>query len=441
VTAQTNAETLAAAFRSRIGDIVRCDRATEGCFLDFARDFGRRAFRRPLTQEQVSGLLGIYRVGLEESPDLGFELAVQAVLQSPSFLYRLELGSPLDTKKARLSAHEIAEQLAFGLTNAPPDAELARLADDGRLLAESVYLQQLDRLLATDPGRAILKRFLTNLVSAQSVHTVQKAQELFPDFDAATRADLVREMEHYADDVFSVSGATVAELFTSKHTFMNERVARVYGVEGVVGQQFRRVALDSPHRSGFLTKPLVMAIYSQSDHVVPTARGRFVYNQLLCRQMGTPPVIDPTLPAADPKLDARQRLEVLKGYPACASCHVLADPIGFAFESLNPIGALKASPSMVIDTSGHLPGASSQSVLPFSDSRGLGSRLASHPDSEGCMVMNFSRFYYGRMERQTDACGVSAVVEKVRAQGGTLRAVVRETARSSWRLERSLPTD
>lgn len=419
-----NAEGIAAHVGANLGRYVTCDAQQEACLEQFLDTFGTRVFRRPLTGDQKSGLLEVYRTGKETSAARGFELVVSAMLQSAAFLYRSELGSTdvAPSGEAQLSAYELAELLAYSLTDAPPDAPLLAAAADGSLAEAGVYQAQLERLAGPAVRRAA-GRFADQLVSGSSVLRLTKDARQFPQFGPELGADMREELRLFVDEVASSSDPTVAQLLVSKVGFISARTAPLYG-RTAPGPGFQRITHDSPHRIGLLTQPLFATVFSQPDHVVPTARGRFVFNQVLCRSMGTPPSIDPNLPAADPSLTPRERLAVIEKNAGCASCHRVADPIGFAFERLDPIGAerdtVKGQP---IDTSGEVR-QTLQTDGPFSDVSGLAQKLAQSAEVRDCFATQFFRFAQGRAPTPADGCRLSRVHAQVAAEGGTLTSLV-----------------
>ncbi|MBL8955904.1 MAG: DUF1592 domain-containing protein [Myxococcaceae bacterium] len=420
-----NADTIAAHVRANLASYVTCNVEQEACLTTFLETFGTRVFRRPLDVDQKAGLTEVYRAGRETSGARGFELVVSAMLQSAAFLYRSEVGTTDNAPagEAQLSAYELAELLSYSLTEAPPDADLLALAANETLFDPVVYGAQLERLAATPAGRRVHARFAEVLLSGSSVARISKDVRQFPQFGPELAADMREEVRLFVEDVAASSEPSVARLLTSKTGFVNERTAPLYG-RTVTGGGFQRVTHDSPHRIGMLTTPLFAAVYSQPDHVVPTARGRFVYNQVLCRTMATPPTIDPALPAANPSLSPRERLAVIEQNASCASCHRIADPIGFAFERLDPIGAerdlVKGKP---IDTSGEIR-SSLETDGAFDDVTGLAERLAQSNEVRDCFATQFFRFAQGRATGETDGCRLTAVREQVAAEGGTLPSLV-----------------
>ena len=420
-----NADLVAAHVRANLSRYVTCNVEQESCLAQFLETFGTRVFRRPLDVDQKAGLLEVYRAGKETNGARGFELVVSAMLQSAAFLYRSEVGTTNNAPagEAQLSAYELAELLSYSLTEAPPDADLLALAANETLLDEAVYAAQLERLAATPAGRRVHARFAEVLLSGSSVARISKDARQFPQFGPELGADMREEVRLFVDDVAASSEPTFARLLTSKTGFVSPRTAPLYG-RTAAGPGFERITHDSPHRLGMLTTPLFAAVYSQPDHVVPTARGRFVYNQVLCRTMATPPTIDPALPAANPALSPRERLAVIEQNASCASCHRIADPIGFAFERLDPIGAerdlVKGKP---IDTSGEIR-SSLQTDGTFTDVTGLAERLAQSAEVRDCFATQFFRFAQGRATSDTDGCRLTSVRERVAEQGGTLQSLV-----------------
>jgi hypothetical protein len=294
VTVHTNAELAGKWVRGNAGSFASCDVSQSPCARELIAGLARRLFRRPVSDEMMKRLLELYEIGKETSAERGLELVVTAMAESPRFLYRLELGNERATQNvAALSAHELADAIAYSLVDSAPDDELSRVADDGSLLSPETLRSQVERLAQTPEGHATFARFVDALVGGQSVMTLQKDRMMYPQFDADLARSMRQDTNLFARALAADENATLSDLFTLKAAFLDERLAQVYGVTGIRGTVPQRVALDRVSRQGVLTQPLFLATHAQPDHVVPTTRGRFILNALLCQSIPQPPVIDP----------------------------------------------------------------------------------------------------------------------------------------------------
>ncbi len=320
----------------------------------------RKAYRRPVMAEDLAGPMSFYDTGAaEDGFEVGVRTALQAVLASPLFIFRLE-ARPAGVEPGasyRLSDVDLASRLALFLWAANPDDELLQVAADGRLSDPAVLAQQVDRMLADRRSEALATRFASQWLRLQDAEDNSPDPYLYPDFTGQLRDDLVRETQLLFDHLVRAD-RSLLDLFTADYTFLNERVAAHYGIAGVAGDEFRQVRYPDDTRRGVLGHGSVLLLTSMSARTSPVLRGKWVMEVL----MGTPPPPPPpnvpafeaTEGAADGRrLSTRQRLEVHRANPTCNACHRFMDPIGLALDGYDVTGRLRIREDGVpLDTSG-----------------------------------------------------------------------------------------
>jgi hypothetical protein len=314
------------------------------CAKQITENLARRAFRRPVTDEDVARLLPFYLAGREGggSFDQGIEQVTAAVLASPDFLYRGIRGPKGISSNGEfaLTDLELASRLSFFLWNAGPDDELLTLAAAGRMTKPGVLDKQVRRMLADPKASSLVSSFAMKWLNLTTLDLVQPDPKLFPGFNEQIRHDFSKEAEAFVSSIL-LEDRSVIELLTSDHSFLNEELARLYGVSGVVGPQFREVTLTEKERAGLLGKGAVLLRTSYGDRTSPVLRGAWVLDKLL----GTPPTPPPANTATDLSQKAgeapktvRARLEQHRDKASCKQCHGVIDPTGLALENFDAIG-------------------------------------------------------------------------------------------------------
>jgi mono/diheme cytochrome c family protein len=337
------------------------------CRLPTLSRLARRAYRRPVTKEEVGKLAALAeRVqGETGSFDEGLASALQAILVSPDFLFRVERGEPrLVTSRrgtpigVRLTQHELATRLSYFLWASMPDAALAAAADRGTLRQPAVLAAQVKRMLA-DPRSATLgEHFAGQWLQVRALESAAPDREKFPDFDHYLRTSMRRETEMFVAAIVR-EDRSILDFLDGKFTFLNERLARHYGIDGVAGNEFRRVALPVDGvRGGIITQASVLTVSSYATRTSPVLRGRWILDNILAAPPAEPPPDIPNL--EDTKVDGaasvRKQLEQHRADPSCASCHKRMDPLGFGLENFDAVGAWRTLDGTVpIDASGTLP--------------------------------------------------------------------------------------
>jgi hypothetical protein len=337
-------------FVCRPASVPEPDASERGCATTILSTLARTAYRRQVTSDDVQSLMGFFqRARAEGDFDNGIRAALERLLTSPDFLFRIEADpDQLPSGTAyRLSDVEIASRLSFFLWSSLPDEELLDLAIRGRLREAGVLDRQVRRMLAEPRARgALVDNFFGQWLQTRNVWLLTPdANTKFPWFDDNLRSAIVRETELFLDDQLKANRG-IAELLTADSTFLNEQLARHYGITGVYGSHFRRVALANENRWGLLGKASVLAVTSYPTRTSPTMRGKWLLENILAAPVPPPP------PNANTNLDEsklgqsmslREMLEQHRANPVCASCHARMDPLGFPLENFDAVGQWRTS--------------------------------------------------------------------------------------------------
>ena len=358
--------------RSRIFVCTPKTEAEEApCANEILATLARQAFRRPVTDEDVAVLESFYRDGRGAGNfDAGIQRALDALLVDPEFLFRIERdpegiapGAPY-----RLTDVELASRLSFFLWSSIPDDELLTAAEAGRLSQPDELERQVRRMLSDERASVLVDSFAAQWLHLRRMRSVTPDVVAFPEFDDNLREALVQETELFVASQMREDGSLV-DLLTADYTFVNERLARHYGIPNVYGSRFRRVTLPDETRRGLLGHGSILTVTSLATRTSPVVRGKWVLENIL----GTPP---PPPPADVPELEEREddgvvrslreRMEEHRANPVCANCHARMDPIGFALEGFDAVGKHRVADAngTPIDTSGTLPDGSGFDGLP-----------------------------------------------------------------------------
>lgn len=425
------ARTLAAqAASERLDQVFPCGSTgleDDDCATNFVRTFGRKAFRRPLTAEEQASYEAIYRLGRNERDGrTGVALVLEAMLQSPNFLYRTELGdgqadAPGDV---RLTAHEIASALAYGLWGGPPDAVLDTAADSGALLEAAEQARQVERMLADPRARATLRRFYHQLFEMRRLGTIARDASLYPRF-AEQLPFLEPSLLSFTDHVTWEGEGTLDALLSARYAFVNAPLSELFDApSSISGDELRQVEVEAS-RGGALLHPAILAAGSNPNATSPVRRGLFILERLLCQHVPAPPADAPMTPPVDPTLrTTRARFEAHTTQPLCARCHEAIDPIGFAFEGYDPVGRSRQQENGVaVDTTGSL-NLDGQPV-DFDDGVMLVRAFAQSPTVRRCFATQLFRFAMGRKETRADVTTLDALAGEFERQGHAIVPLVR----------------
>ncbi len=381
--------------------LLGCEPAAPGdaCAQAFLGRFGRKALRRPLSEAELARWTNI-SVTLAQ-PDLweGLRLATAGLLQSPHFLYRVELGQPdpEDPGRRVLTDHEMASRLAFLLWNTTPDDDLLDAADAGELHTPDGIEGHAARLLSDDRARAAIQRYFGQYLDLGRLDGITRNQATYPLFTPTTNASMRREVELLVDHVVQ-EGGDARGIFSTRQTYVNSDLAALYGVDAPGADVSTFVPVSLPEtRAGLLTLGAFLTMNAHETDTSPTARGKYVRERVLCQVVQPPPPdIDTNLdpPEGEAPKTIRERLEEHRKNPACSGCHAFIDPPGFLFEHFDSVGAYRAeyAGDLPVDATGDLDGVA------LDGARDLADVLSTDERVGRCMVTQLFRHAQARLD-------------------------------------------
>jgi hypothetical protein len=434
---QTAAEDLAAA--ADIGALVGCDVATgdEACARAFIESFGLKAYRRPLVTDEIDRLIALFS-DVRTVVGLSFEDSVRAVLegilQSPAFLYRWELGNAAPTMEgavAKLNGYEMASRLSYFLWRTMPDQTLLDAAAAGALASEEQVRVQTERLIADVKGRVAIASFFNHWLATteEEIAFRDKSAELYPEFDATLQAAMAAETEAFAANVVFDGDGTFTSLLTSTASSAEGPLATLYGATGG--------SLDPAQRAGILTRASFLAVTGASDGSHPVKRGIKIYRDLMCKQLIPPPGVEIPPPAPASAGGTTRERFAQHAENECATCHVVIDPLGFAFEHYDGIGRYRDT-----DNGGAVDSSSSTTLdgvaVQFNDAVGLSQVLASSSEVQSCFARQWARYALDRVDVDLDQGSIAAARQTFIQGGLSIRALIGALATSRTFRYRSL---
>jgi hypothetical protein len=397
------------------------------CAGDIVRRLATQAFRRPVSEKDHARLMTFYARGRKDKNfEFGVTKALEAILASPQFLLRVEeVPTRLAARTYRLGDYELASRLSFFLLGTGPDAELLKAAGQGRLGLPGALSKQAKRLLTLPRGDALSTRFASQWLRLQDLERVIPDPILYPYSDQTLSLALKQETELFFDSLVR-DDRSVLELLTADYTFVNERVARHYGIPNVTGAEFRRVTLPA-YRRGILGHGSVLTLTSIATRTSPVMRGKWVMEVLLGSPPPPPP---PNVPALEETkgtadtgraLSVRERMEQHRSNPQCTSCHRVIDPLGLALENFDATGKFRIRDGgMSVDTSGQLFDG-----MAISGADGLRDALLRHKD---VVLLSFTRslmtYALGRRVEASDMPTVRRIIKNAEAQNYRVSAFV-----------------
>jgi hypothetical protein len=389
--------------------------AAETCARQFIVQFGRRAFRRPLVDEEITRWLGLYNALRDPAAGASFSDAIRgltvALLQSPNFLYRRELapGAAIkDGSFVRFNSYEMASRLSYSFWASMPDPRLFDLAEANKLQTVQAIQQEARRMLVDPRAKEVYSDFATQWLNIALVVSSQKGTAL--NFTPEVGKAMLAETGAFFSDIFMAPGTTgrMEQLFTSTRTFADSTLAAIYGVSGVSGNALSAVTLDPKQRSGLFTQLSFLTMHGDSEGSFPTRRGAEILRRLFCQEIEVPAnLVVPDVKPPSPGVTTRQRFEEHSKNP-CATCHLLFDPIGFAFENYDGIGRYRTTDNgQPVDASGTLQ-LGAQTVK-FKDAVDLMPALAASDDVRSCLATQWTRYLLRREESKGDMPSLQAV--------------------------------
>jgi mono/diheme cytochrome c family protein len=405
----------------------------EACARKILSTLLQRAYRRPVTDEDLAKPLEFFRTARDEAGfDAGMEAALSAILVSPHFLFRVERDPPGIARGTayQISDLELASRLSFFLWSSIPDEELLATAMRGELHQNDVLEKQVQRMLADGRAQSLVDNFAGQWLHLRNLESFTPDLRLFPDFDDNLRTAFRKETEMLFAEILR-NDRSVLDLLKSDHTFLNERLARHYGVPHVIGSRFRKVAVDEEsHRGGILRQGSVLAVTSYATRTSPVIRGNWILTNII----GTPPPPPlPNVPALKDNtvsgmLSVRERLAEHRANATCATCHNLMDPIGFALENFDAVGRWRnLEEGKPVEAGGGLPDGSE-----FSGVAGLEEALLAHPEVfVGTLAEKLLTFALGRGVEHYDGPAIRKVVREARENDYRFSSVIAGLVRST----------
>lgn len=403
------------------------------CDRRIVSSFARRAFRRPVSDKELQPYLKLVsdarRQGSSFNEAIG--VALQALLISPDFLFRIEYVDANAKSPAAvqpITQHALASRLSYFLWSSMPDEELMRCADQGTLQKPEVLSAQVRRMLKSPKAHALVENFAGQWLELRRLESVTPDREKFPQFDDYLRISMQHETEMFFENLIRQDG-NVLDLLDGKYTFLNEKLAEFYGIPGVTGADFRKVDLSGTQRGGVLTQASVLTVSSYATRTSPVLRGKWILENLLNEPPPPPP---PNVPALDEaKIGAsgsmRMQMEEHRKNPMCASCHSKMDPLGFAFENFDAIGRYRTHDGKFpIDTSGTLPDGQS-----FKGPDELKSLLRKDRTAfVECVTDKLMTYALGRGLERYDRPVVKQIAKRLESQDYRISALVMEIVKS-----------
>ncbi len=406
--------------------------ADAACAGSFLGALGRRAWRRPLTAAELGRVTSVATHAGTTLGDFyqGLAYGIAALLESPNFLYRVELGTPDPAHPGalRYQGYEMASRLAFFLWNTTPDDALLDAAERGELDEDAGLEAQVDRLLADPRAHDAMKNFFYERFGLSQLAQLSKDTTVFPDMSSDLGSSSQTETLTLADQLLMVENGDYRDLFTTRRTFVDRKLASLYGVEAPSLTSFAEVELPAHGlRAGLLGHASLMALYSHPTSTSPTLRGKFIQEVLLCASIPEPPAnINTALPSATvagPTL--RDRLAQHESDAFCASCHHQMDPVGLGLENFDGIGKLRTTDNGApIDASGVLDGKT------FANPVALGAVVGAHPALGPCMVRQLVRYASAAPETAGEDPDIQRLAYDFADQGYRLPGLLREIALS-----------
>jgi hypothetical protein len=421
-TALGNATQYVFADPTRVAAVFPCvpTSTTDACLTQAINAFGRRAFRRSLSQQETTRFVTLATtIGTQAGSNVltGLRYVVWAILQSPSFLYRVELGQPsaADGGRLKYTSSEIASRLAAALWGSVPDDALLDAADKDLLSTPDGITAQAQRMIADARVHRAMAAFVDQLIEYQRLQQAAPDTSVFPMWTSTLRTAMLQEVELRVDDMVFNQKADFLTLFDGRSTFVNAELAKFYGLAFTATDNAFHPAsfpANSP-RAGLLGAGAILTGHALPQRTSPTARGKFVDVMLLCRTIPDPPPgVPPLPPPSDTTTTVRQKMEAHRSQPQCASCHALMDPMGFGMENFDATSQYRTTDNgHPIDATGTLDGVA------FSNLADLGAVLRKSPTTGPCFVSKIYANALGRTPSNLDGAALDQLAGQFASSG------------------------
>ena len=437
------AETIGAIVGAEADAALACGGGTtRACVEDFARSFGRRAWRRALTDDEVARLLALYDEGAGEGgEDAGLELLVTGLLAAPWFLYHVEAQADDEPGAVRnADGFVLASRLSYFLWGSMPDDALLDAAEGGRLARTDDVEREVRRMMDDERAREGVAEFFASWLGTELITGITRDEEVYPEASAELAGSLQRSTDAFLSWAFWEEGSFDG-LFASDVVFLDARLAPLFAAS-VSGSGMEAVHLPADERAGLLTQPGLLALLSKNDGSSPIRRGVFVRQAILCHDLPAPPNdVDLVVAPPSPGLSTRERFAEHTASPACASCHDLIDPVGFALEGYDALGRYRETDQGVaIDTTGEVIGTRDADGA-VDGAIELAQRLARSEQVRDCYVEQWARYALRRPTTREEQCTVSHVAADFEASGRDLRELPVALATSRLLTQRRVAAD
>jgi hypothetical protein len=414
--------------------LAGCDPAANAtCARDFIKRFGRRAFRRPLTDQELTRLTALYdSTRMASDAPTGVRAMLAAVLASPYFLFRPEFGAGASTLPSALktSPFEISARLSFLLWASVPDDTLLDAAAAGQLASKEQVASQARRMLADTRAREGMRGFYEQWIGIALLSTTTKDAATYPSYNDALRDAMLEETRRFIDHVLWQDDAKLSTLLTAPYGFVNAALAKVYGVRGPSDGSFGKVDFDPTQRSGLLTQASLLTAYASTNTSSPVKRGKWVRTRMLCHDLPEPPASVPPLPPPKQGVSTRERFAMHTSSAACSGCHTLIDGLGFGLERYDGIGAIRTMDlGVAVDARGEVTHTMDIDGA-YEGGPELAALLADSEQVQNCAPTQWLRYSLGRRELADDTCSLAELQDTFRSQGGDLKQLMVALAQS-----------
>ena len=442
---EIDTEEFPAFHRSFLASVPRPGKSIADAAREDLHPFVKRAFRRPVSDDEVNRFVRLAEkvVASGDSFAHAMQVAVAGVLVSPQFLFRLESDqNPNDTSDRHfLTDHELASRLSYFLWSSMPDDELTAHADAGDLHTDAVIEQQVRRMLTDPKSKALVDNFAEQWLHLRILNEITPDPKSFPQFNAELRDDMKRETNQFFEHVMR-EDLSILDFLDGSYTFVNERLAKHYGLTDIHGEEFQKVSLEGKNRAGLLTQGSILTLTSNPDRTSPVKRGKWVMEVILNQPPPPPPPNVPELSQtakARPEMSLRQQLELHRQNASCASCHRVMDQLGFGIENFDAIGRWRDTDvGQALDTRGELPGGDT-----FAGPVELAGVLRRKQCEFGeCLAEKMLTYALGRGLEYYDQCATAKIVKTLKERDFKFSVLVTEIVKSEpFRMRRGEETD
>lgn len=426
----------------KLATLLPCQPEGDGssCATQFIQSFGRKAFRRALTPSEVASFNGFYAQGngLYEAGtgfEQGLRFVIEAILQSPHFLYRIELSDTIESGiKIPLTGHEVATRLSYMLWNSGPDELLLTAAENGELDTPEGVELQARRLIADPRSEDPVRDFHAQWLDLRKLTNLQKNTDVFPNYKPEMAAAMAEETQRFIHQVIFELNGDYAALMTAPFTYVNADLASIYKIDGI-GPDFVEVPLDPLQRGGLLTQPSMLATHAFPHLSSPIHRGAFIQSQILCNPPPPPPGdADLNLPPVEGEIKTtRQQVEAhTESKEYCAGCHkTVINPPGFAFEHYDALGQWRDMENGVpIDSAAMFYGKYGTQFM-YTDAIGMIDQIADSQDGQRCYLTQWFRYGFARGEQPVDRCTLDELHAALSGEGYNIQELLVELTKTT----------